>query len=248
MSHVFRFKQFSIRQDDSAMKVGTDGVLLGAWVGLGGEERNILDIGTGTGLIALMMAQRCPQANVDAVEVEPLAAAEAEFNAQNSPFSNRVRIFKDRFQDFASNQHQNICDRYDLIVSNPPYFNGTYKSVQAERTAARHAELLNSDDLIAGVMKVLDREKGRFAAVFPYEVGAVFIAKAAVCGLYCNRITNVYPKRGKYIKRILAEFGMVKQVLIQNDLAIEEGDSECGEGIRYTEQYKELTKDFYLKF
>lgn len=246
MANIFRFKQFCIRQDDSAMKVGTDGVLLGAWTRICEGDRRILDVGTGTGLIALMLAQRCESATVDAVEVEPLAAAEASLNVAQSPFRERIEIYKEKFQDFAKRRHEEIADRYDLIVSNPPYFNGTYKSIQAERTAARHAELLNSDDLIDGVLRVIDRDRGRFVAVFPYEVGAVFIAKAAVAGLYCNRITNVYPKKGRHVKRILAEFSLFRHPLEQSDLAIEEAGNTCT--ICYTDQYKELTRDFYLKF
>lgn len=246
MGKVFRFKQFEVVQENSAMKVGTDGVLLGSWVGVRGDERRILDIGTGTGLIALMMAQRCKHACVDAVEIEPLAAAEATFNARNSQFNGRIEVFKDTFQEFAHRSHENLKDKYDLIVSNPPYFNGTYKSVQAERTAARHAELLNSDDLISGVLKVINRQNGRFAAVFPYEVGAVFVAKAAVAGLYCNRITNVSSKKGRSVKRILAEFSMVKTPLEQSDLAVEEASQTCV--VCYTDAYKDLTRDFYLKF
>lgn len=245
MGNVFRFKQFDIRQQDSAMKVGTDGVLLGAWVGVTNNQKKILDIGAGTGLISLMMAQRCCKARVDAVEVEPMAAQEANYNVKNSIFADRIEVFNEKFQEFAQKRDEQLDCKYDLIVSNPPYFNGTYKSRQAERTAARHVELLNSDDLIAGVMKVIDIQKGRFAAVFPYEVGAVFIAKAAVAGLYCNKITNVYPKRDKYIKRILAEFSLIKYSLCQSNLAIEEAPAE---GICYTNEYKELTQDFYLKF
>lgn len=234
----FKFQQFEIQQKFSAMKVGTDGILLGAWAEVNGSEQNILDVGSGTGLIALMLAQRNKKANVTAVEIEPLAANEALGNVQNSPWNDRVEIKQISFQEFAHNTTQ----KFDLIVSNPPYFNGTYKSLLVERTAARHVELLNHEDLIDGVVKLLEPVNGRFAAIFPYEVGAVFIAKAAAEKLYCYRITNIYPKEGHMIKRILAQFSLVRSDKVeQNSLAIESANG-------YTNAFKDLTGDFYIKF
>ena len=234
----FKFQQFEIQQKFSAMKVGTDGILLGAWTKVDGDERNVLDVGSGTGLIALMIAQRNEYAKVHAVEIEPLAAKEALGNVQNSPWADRVHVKQISFQDFVLNSTQ----KFDLIVSNPPYFNGSYKSVLAERTAARHVELLNHEDLIDGVVKLLEPVKGRFSAIFPYEVGAVFIANAASKKLFCNKITNIYPREGHTIKRLLAEFSLVRHDKVeQNSLAIE---NTCG----YTNAFKELTGEFYLKF
>lgn len=239
-SDIFRFKQFEIKQAISAMKVGTDGVLLGSWTNTTAEESRILDIGTGTGLLALMLAQRCPNATIHAVEIEPNAANEATLNANNSPWFQRIEIFEQPFQQFALQKAQ-TQQKYDLIVSNPPYFNGTYKSLQAERTAARHVELLSSDDIIDGVIAILDPVKGRFSAIFPYEVGAVFIAKAAAKKLYCNRLCNITPKYGRHVKRIAAEFSLNRITPIEEQLTI------CNENETYTPEYKTLTQEFYIK-
>lgn len=240
-SDIFRFKQFEIKQADSAMKVGTDGIILGAWAKTIGSESKILDIGTGTGLLALMMAQRCPNATIHAVEIEPRAAQEAALNARNSPWADRITVFEQPFQQFAIDK-ANQGQKYDLIVSNPPYFNGTYKSVMAERTAARHVELLSSDDIINGVIQILDPTNGRFNAIFPYEVGAVFIAKAAAKLLYCNQICNITPKHGRQIKRIAAQFILNRIAPTQEHLTI------SNENNTYTPEFINLTQDFYIKF
>lgn len=239
-SDFFYFKHFTIKQTDSAMKVGTDGVLLGCWVNLCQDTKKVLDVGTGTGIIALMIAQRGhTDLKINGVEIEPQAAKEASFNAERSPWADRISIYNDSFQNFSKKE---TAGSFDLIVSNPPYFNGSYKSEIAERTAARHIELLGSDDLIDGVIHLLNKESGRFAAIFPYEEGTLFIAKAATKGLYCNRICEVFPKLHGNIKRIMAEFSF-KRYTTQNEKLI-----IATENRDYTEQYKSLTKDFYLKF
>lgn len=236
-SDRFSFKQFTVTQAISAMKVGTDGVLLGSWAVLGGGERRVLDVGSGTGLIALMIAQRS-DAEIDAVEIETGAATEAAQNFAASPWGGRLHLYQTDFQSFARNSAQ----KYDLIVSNPPYFNGTYKSQQAERTAARHAELLSSEDLIDGVLQLIEPENGRFVAIFPYENAAIFIAKAATRGLFCNRLLEILPKPSRMAKRMAAEFSIHKKEPVARSITIL--DAAGG----YTPQYKELTQDFYLKF
>lgn len=241
-SDRFSFKQFVVVQRFSAMKVGTDGVLLGSWAALRGDEKNILDVGSGTGLIALMIAQRSSSsgAAIDAVEVECGAAREAKDNFKASPWSDRLELYESDFQNFARTKER--LQTYDLIVSNPPYFNGTYKSQQAERTAARHTELLSSEDLIAGVIKLIEPQNGRFAAIFPYENAAIFIAKAAASGLFCNRLLEILPKSGRSPKRMAAEFSLHKHQLEAQSITILDSNGEC------TEQYRALTGDFYLKF
>lgn len=239
---TFIFKQFAITQTRSAMKVGTDGVLLGAWVSLIGTERLVLDVGTGTGLIALMIAQRSTsRAGIEGVEIEQAAAYEAAQNAKNSPWSNRLSIENVDFQSFAASKTERD-QLYDLVVSNPPYFNGSYKSQIVERTAARHSELLNSDDLISGVVSVLNPDGGRFAAIFPYQNAAIFIAKAASSGLFCNRIMEIYSKPSSGIKRIMAEFSFSKRLLVSEKLTILDSSGE------YSDQFRALTREFYLKF
>lgn len=239
---TFIFKQFAITQTRSAMKVGTDGVLLGALVSLSGSERSVLDVGTGTGLIALMIAQRSSnQTTIEGVEIEQAAAYEAAQNAKNSPWSNRLSIENVDFQSFAASKTERD-QLYDLVVSNPPYFNGSYKSQIVERTAARHSELLNSDDLISGVVSVLNPDGGRFAAIFPYQNAAIFIAKAASSGLFCNRIMEIYSKPSSGIKRIMAEFSFSKRLLVSEKLTILDSSGD------YSDQFRALTREFYLKF
>lgn len=221
------------------MKVGTDGVLLGSWFGVVGDERRVLDVGTGTGLVALMAAQRMAWVDrVDAVEIEGSAAGEAAQNAKNSPWGDRMVVHCVDFQSYSQIEG---LEKYDLVVSNPPYFNGSYKASGLERTAARHAELLNSNDLIAGVCRVLRPDGGRFAAIFPYENAAVFVAKAASAGLFCNRLMEVYSKPGSGVRRMMAEFSFFKRLLVTERLVISD------EGGAYSADFRALTKDFYVK-
>lgn len=243
----FKFKQFEVHQLQSAMKVGTDGVILGAWASTYPHDRSILDIGTGTGLLALMMAQRTAHASpppmIDAVEIETLAAAEALFNITNSPWSDRIRVHECSFQQLAYQMAQKGV-KFDLIISNPPYFVDSSLSTEAARTAARHAALLPYDDLIAGVNSILNREHGRFIAIFPIQEGGIFIAKAASSGLFCNRKLNVRHLREKPIKRIVCEFSRLQTPVIQESELIISHDLDQ----QYSAQYMELTKDFYHRF
>lgn len=235
---TFYFKQFSIKQCQSAMKVGTDGVLIGAWTEIGTKKRRILDIGTGTGVIALMMAQRSADSSITAVEIEPKAAEEATFNVVSSPWKERINVVCCPIQEFSKKEQP----KFDLIVSNPPYFNGSYKSEDIERMAARHTELLSGDDLLDSVTKLLDWENGTFSAIFPYDIGVVMVAKAAEKGLFCKRMCNVRPKEHSGIKRIMAEFTSVRTTPTTEELTI------ANDKNFFTKQYRTLTKDFYLKF
>ncbi|HCX99607.1 MAG TPA: tRNA (adenosine(37)-N6)-methyltransferase TrmM [Bacteroidales bacterium] len=231
----FRFKQFSVRQEKSAMKVGTDGVMLGAWTSIGDANR-ILDIGTGTGLIALMLAQRC-DAKIDAVEVDEPSAQQAEENVVNSKWGNRINIICSSFQSFAKETNE----KYDLIVSNPPYFVNSLKSPEVARTVARHNELLPHDELIEGINTILT-ENGRFAGIFPYIEGNVFVAKASNYGLFCTKRVNVLGKVNGPVKRLLLEFERKPKPLAEETLCIR-ADND-----KYTAEYIQLTKDFYLAF
>lgn len=237
-SDIFRFKQFVVRQQHSAMRVGTDGVVLGSWTGVTGSETRVLDIGCGTGLLALMIAQRNTTAGIDAVEIEPLAAAEAAHNALNSPWAERIKVYQTSIQDYAAIGH----DKYDLIVSNPPYFINSPQNEQLARAAARHASLLPYDDLLDAVTKLL-LPNGRFVAIFPYSEAGIFTAKAALAGLYCNKKLNISPIEGRPVKRITAEFSFTKEILTEENLSIE--TQTKGE---YTERYRELTSPFYARF
>ncbi|MDR1055587.1 MAG: methyltransferase [Prevotellaceae bacterium] len=233
----FKFKQFTIHQDSTAMKVGTDGVLLGTWVTIGNAER-ILDIGTGTGLLALMLAQRNTQAVIDAMEIDALACRQAQLNVRNSPWPERINMLCSSFQKFSKEYHQ----RYDLIVSNPPYFNNSLKSPVIQRNIARHSDSLSYIDLITGVKKLL-KDSGRLAVVLPVDEGGVFIRQSIENGLYCCRRLNVKPNANKPVKRVLLEFANQTQSCSEQTLCI-----ETGEHHNYTPEYKALTKDFYLMF
>ncbi|MDP3914198.1 MAG: methyltransferase, partial [Bacteroidota bacterium] len=162
-NNYFQFKQFRIVQERSAMKVGVDGVLLGSWADISGAKR-ILDIGTGTGLIALMMAQRNPDAQIDALEIEPEAFQEAVFNIQQSPWNERIQIELCSFQEFSGKADL----KYDLIVSNPPYFTNGHKAPLENRSTARHSDSLPLGDLISGAIGLLNKT-GKIALVLPIE-------------------------------------------------------------------------------
>lgn len=232
----FKFKQFTIHQDKCAMKVGTDGVLLGAWADCVNAQ-SVLDIGTGTGLIALMLVQRS-KAKIDAVEIDEAASIQAKENVDKSLWSDRIEIFNKSFQDFSNTTEK----KYDLIVSNPPYFQNSLYAPDEKRTDARHNSNLKLDDLVFGAFKLLS-EKGRLSIILPYVEGTMFILKAAEKGLYCVRQTNVLPKPAREPKRLLLEFRKEKMPLVEQELII-----ELNKRHEYSEAYKNLTKDFYLAF
>ncbi len=234
MSKPFYFKQFVIHQDRCAMKVGTDGVLLGAWAELR-DTQYILDIGTGTGVIALMLAQRMPNALIDAIEIETNAAQQAAENVSLSAWATQINVYHLAVQEFETSR------RYDLIVSNPPFFNNSLKSGIFHRDTARHTELLSYEDIIQKVLQLLASD-GRFSLILPPKEGAFFIELAHQKGLYCNKICQVYHAAGKPIKRLLMEFSFRRRELLSEQLMIVD-DNEV-----YTLDYRALTQDFYTIF
>lgn len=216
------------------MKVGTDGVLLGAWVNVLCETK-ILDIGTGTGLIALMLAQRSP-ASIDALEIECMASAQAAENVAESPWAERVTVINEPLQGYSSH----FMGKYDLIVSNPPFFNNSLKAPNENRNMARHNDTLSFTDLLLCSNNLLS-PNGRFAVILPYADSPLFIVDAALQGLYCIRKTNVRSSHSKRPHRVLMEFSRKRQKAEENELFIyaEQGG--------YTDEYKQLTCNFYLK-
>jgi tRNA1Val (adenine37-N6)-methyltransferase len=237
--NTFAFKQFTITQDKCAMKVGTDAVLLGSWVKTYGV-RKALDIGTGTGVIALMIAQKCG-CEIDAIDIDRDAAEEADLNVQRSPWKDRIHVQHVSLQDFARMADQ----KYDLIVSNPPYFVGSLQSSEANRTAARHTVLLSFEDLIAGARKLLNKE-GKLNVILPVREGEQFIQLAAGQGLHLRRITRVKSTPDKIEKRWLMQFGFQGKPSISDSTLVMEKDPQVRHS--YTDEYKELTKDYYLQF
>jgi tRNA1Val (adenine37-N6)-methyltransferase len=230
----FQFRQFIVFHDKCSMKVNTDGVLLGAWA----DADNIsgaLDVGTGSGLIALMIAQRS-EAMIDAVEIDPPAYLQACENAGRSPWKNRIHVHPISFQDFASVSG----GKYDLIVSNPPYFSNALKSEDKRRSNARHDISLTYEELLKGAASLLS-PRGRFCVILPYPVLDDFAGLAFIYGLHCRRITAVKTKQGADFSRVLLSFGLVPSgTPDRTELTIREK-----EGF-YSEDYRELTKDFYL--
>ena len=217
------------------MKVGTDGVLLGAWANCE-NAKNILDIGTGTGLIALMLAQRS-NGKIDALEIDEVACKQAKENVENSLWRERINIVNKSFQDFSKTAHK----KYDLIVSNPPYFQNSLFAPDEKRTNARHNSNLELEDIIDGA-KLLD-EEGILSIILPYLEGNMFILKSFEKELYCIRQTKVLPKPNREPKRLLLEFMKIKKPLIEQEIII-----ELNKRHEYSEAYKNLTKDFYLAF
>lgn len=237
--NTFAFKQFTIVQDRCAMKVGTDAVLLGAWVKTYGSRR-ILDIGTGTGVIALMLAQKSG-AEIDAIDIDPDAVAEAKVNVANSPWAERVHVQHVSLQDFAK-----IADhQYDLIVSNPPYFVDSLPSTEANRTAARHTVHLSFDELVKGAVKMLSKD-GKLCVILPPKEGEQFMSLATQQGLHLTRITRVRTTPEKSEKRLLMQFAFSPRPQISDSVLVIEQDPTKRHS--WTDEYKELTKDYYLQF
>jgi tRNA1Val (adenine37-N6)-methyltransferase len=237
MNNHFQFKQFRINQDRSVFKVGTDSVLLGAWVDIA-RVKKILDIGTGTGLIALMVAQRS-EAEIHTVEIDETSVLQAGENISNSPWTEQIRLFHASFQDFLSD----IPDKYDLVVTNPPYFTDSYKSPDPARSLSRHHVSFSFHELLKGVGEILDKS-GRFALVMPVSEGEKLLGMVNDYGLYLKRKTNVLPVKGKEVIRYLMEFTNEKEVEVQqSELIVQDRISH-----QYTNEYKELTRDFYINF
>ena len=232
----FQFKQFSVYQDRCAMKVGTDGVLLGAWVNVD-NAKNTLDIGTGTGLIALMIAQRSVSSLITAIEIDSEAACQATENVLNSPWKDRIEVINIDLLDF------NCSKRYDVIVSNPPYFSQSLQSPDKQRTLARHNDHLTYSALIQKVATLLS-ENGRFSVIIPYDHKDEFIQLASQSRLYLQRIVAVKTTPTSVFRRVLLEFSFVESIVEQ--LKVEELLIER-ERHQYSTEYINLTKDFYLK-
>lgn len=233
----FQFKQFRIVQERSAMKVGMDGVLLGAWANAT-ETKRMLDVGSGTGLIALMLAQKNASAEIDAIEIDRDACKEALFNVQQSDCSGRIKLYCQSFQEFAAETKI----KYDLIVSNPPFFSNGVKAPIETRAQARHADALPLDVLISGAAKLLN-ENGQIALILPTEQLKEIENLAKINGLFLSRLCRVKPNPVKPAFRILVEMINVPTTLQEENLMI-----EFEKHHDYTPEYRELTKDFYLKF
>ncbi|NSW94439.1 MAG: methyltransferase [Bacteroidales bacterium] len=234
-NNYFSFKQFTIYQDKCAFKVGTDGVILGAYADVRGKKR-ILDIGTGTGLIALMLAQRS-DAEIVAIEPDHDSFIQASENIQQSKWSNRISIENKSLQEYAGGN-----EKFDLIVSNPPYFIDSMRNPDAVKSSARHNVSLTQEDLLQGVSRLLD-DNGLFQLILPYTEGLLFIAEASGYGFFCNSILKIKPLPSAPVKRVVLGFGRKREKTAEKFLTIEKGRRHD-----FTDEYISLTKEFYLKF
>ncbi len=242
MSKPFRFKQFSLQQQRSAMKVGTDGVLLGAWTSVDHDPQSILDIGAGTGLVALMLAQRCGAELIDAIELDEEAYEECVENFENSPWGDRLFCYHAGLDEFVDE----MDETYDLICCNPPYFEphsgkGTGDQTRDEaRMKARHFDSLPFAELLECCARLLS-EKGQCSFVIPYLAEEEFLAIAAENKLSPLKICRVKGRADTALVRSLLTLSFRKEKVFEEELVIEK------ERHIYTEEYRRLTGDFYLK-
>lgn len=217
------------------MKVGTDGVLLGAWAETS-DASAILDIGTGTGLVAIMLAQRA-NATIDAIDIDKDACIQASENISSSPWKDKITVHHSSLQQYAVDAQKT----YDLIVTNPPYFGNSLKTPDEQRNLARHNDSLSITDILQGVNKLLSPQ-GRFIIILPYIEAQLFIVEASMYHLYCNRKLVIKTLPTKKPVRIIMEFGKTREKLVEDMLSIH------GSSTEYTEEYINLTKDYYLNF
>jgi len=234
MIMAFQFRQFSVEDEHSSMKVGTDGVLIGAWANHNNPQ-NILDIGTGSGLIALMMAQRFPQAAIYAIDIHNESVKEAENNFAKSPWVERLSLSIISLQEYATESKT----KYDLIVSNPPFFNNSLQPPIETRKQARHTATLTYPEIADSIANILHPE-GNFCLILPAKNQAYFEQCIGKTGLVKTKQLSIIPVSGKTPNRILSEWGFGHSSLEESTLLIRNN-----EGF-YSEEYKDLTKEFYL--
>jgi tRNA1Val (adenine37-N6)-methyltransferase len=233
-NNYFQFKQFLINQDQCAMKVGTDSVLLGCLVTINNAV-NCLDIGTGTGILSLMLAQRNNELQIDAIEIDEQAFLQANNNFSSSKFSHQIQAHCCALQSFAPN------NKYDLIISNPPYFVGknNFSITNIQRAKARHDNDLSFEDLIHSVIKLLSKT-GTFTLILPIAEAIIFKELATQKGLFLNKEIFIKPKPSKEPNRMIMEFSLLQEEKITDEFIIYNDDNS------QTVAYKNLTSEFYL--
>ena len=234
---MFKFKQFAINQDRCAMKIGTDAVLLGAWCPIDNTPKSILDIGAGTGVLALMLAQRTNADQIDALEIDEEAYEQCVENFEGSPWSDKLFCYHAGLDEFVDDPE----DEYDLIISNPPFYSEDFKTENEQRDLARFQDAMPFEDLIEAADLLLS-ENGTFAVVIPYKEEERFIDLCAEYELYPVKATRV---KGSYktpiVRSLLAFKRFELSVLTADELVVEINRHE------YTDDYINLTQDFYLK-
>lgn len=233
-NNYFNFKQFKISQEKAAFRVGTDGVLLGAYADVRGANR-ILDVGTGTGLIALMLAQRS-DAEIAAIEPDHESFLQSCENINNSRWADRINVIETTLQEFED------AKKFDLIVTNPPYFSDSIRNPDSRKAIARHNDTLTSEDILRHSSRLLTQQ-GKLQLIMPFSEGTVFIAEAADYGFFCHDILRIKPLPTSEIRRLIIAFGRERKKPAEKFLTIEHGKRH-----EFTEEYKRLTVDFYLHF
>lgn len=218
------------------MKVGTDGVLLGSWCTPPGEGGRALDIGTGTGLIALMIAQRTHNVFIDAIEIDKASFHQARENFQDSEWRDRIHVIHSSFQKFAKKNHI----KYELLVCNPPFFKNSWRAPSHQRNLARHDDYLNPAELMEYSSSILD-DKGVLSIIIPYERLEEIQYFAGQNNLKQFRIANVRPVPGRAFKRAMVEFSKTDRKIWSEEITIEEGGRH-----KYSKRYLDLTREFYL--
>ncbi len=234
---VFSFKQFDIQQERSAMKVGTDAVILGAFSNISNQPQTILDVGAGTGIIALMLAQRCGAEIVDAIEIDDEAYLDCVENFENSPWGDRLFCYHGDFAALVEDSEYG----YDLIISNPPFYLNQHFAETESRTTARFADKLQPE-FFFGCAADLRTETGTVQIIVPEADYLVWVNAAEKADLKLQSRKVIFPMPGKAAKRTLLQFGFRTETLIESELIVEESRGN------YTAQYREATKDFHPKF
>lgn len=242
---MFKFKQFTIHQDRTAMKVGTDGVLLGAWAPISSNAQHLLDIGTGTGLIALMLAQRLTtnssRLTISAIDIDQSSIEQATENIKNSPFAQHITTYH------TSLQNHNPQEKYDAIVCNPPYFVASLKCPNAQRTQARHTDSLSFEDLLFHSARLLN-DGGSLSVILPVTEGNQLIALAPQYSFTLTQLVHVLPTPTSQPKRLLLQFVKQNSQLNHSSLLISHSSLTIEiTRHQYTPEYIALTHDFYLK-
>ncbi len=236
MHTPFNFKQFSINQDQCAMKIGTDSVLLGAWAPVNHNPFSILDIGAGTGVLSLMLAQRSHAQIIEAIEIDDNAYEQCVDNFEHSQWNDRLFCFHASLDEFT----KEIEDTYDLIICNPPFYSENYKTKNPQRDLARFQDAMPFRHLIESTAKLLSKN-GLFSVIVPHSEEYKFITTANQYELRTTKITHIKGTPTSEIKRSLLTFSFIKQEVANTELIIETSRHN------YTPDYINLTKDFYLK-
>lgn len=234
-NEYFQFKQFTVRQQHCAMKVGTDGTLLGAWSQASAGPCRVLDVGTGTGLIALMMAQRYQEAQVIAIDIDEKAVFQAQENVSASPFADRIKVLEADVQTFEDSV------KFDSIVCNPPFFEDSLVCPDPQRTEARHTVSLGYRQLMESAFRLL-KDNGRFSVIIPADCRSRLESEAHLRGFFISRLCSVQTTPKKAPKRYMIEF--TKHPV--NEIDTTNGILESLPQIR-SDWYRELTQDFYIK-